>query len=526
MVKQYIYNNDVITLFLNDYKEQYLRAFQPKEKRDEFDTYDYSTLLDDIKDELYIIEPNPTSDFKLIVYEPLDKEIGYYRTFKKNKECVQSLRSQYKQFFKERNDISFKKGYKKLHYDELMKQIYHFVEDKLIDERHILLKNGKVYDNRTMEFTNTITSLPIKEVSTVTYEPLTEENRNTLGQLFNIMYLHDPASEDNITDWEKFLYYILCMFNKSYAPQTIFLVIDKSKVGKTAKINCTVKLGINITLKPEMLRPSELYNIAYYNSVIINESQGDKNIDGGTLNNLVDSSPLTTSVKNKNAITIEPEDKPTLNIVGESQPLIKSLSDGTTRRFVLVPKVNPKFIEYKEDPQNKEYVDKFYTLLYNHPTQVIEFYTEEIDRWNIKENYQNIRESMNITLPELEKLIEIKEDIYETYFNLNPEYENSLSAETVLIDSKDGLNTLLTYIEENMITINHISTSQGRKKYLNKLIKDNSNVKNMKDFGQTTKDKKNYLFAYSLTKKGVELVEKINKELPEAEQISTLSRYI
>ena len=77
-----------------------------------------------------------------------------------------------------------------------------------------------------------------------------------------------------------------------------------------------------------------------------------------------------------------------------------------------------------------------------------------------------------------------------------------------------------------MITINHISTSQGRKKYLNQLIKEHTDVKNMKAFGQTTKDKKNYLFAYSLTKTGVELVEKINKDLPETEQISTITRYI
>lgn len=530
----YKFTPNVLTEFLEDYKTDFVNAVkkgyeningekQITDKR----AYNYNIdyLTDDITDELYLIEPNPVSDFTLIVYEPKHKDIAYYWSYKNTKHCMQTLKKQYKDFMRNGDNEYRKIVYTKIPFDRLVNKILnHYVEDKITEEKPILLNDGIVYSNTKMEFLEAPETLPLKEMN-VTYETLTEDNRELLGKLFNIMYLNDNENT-SITDYDKFLYYILSLLNKAYAPQTVFIVIDKSKVGKTAKIISTVNLGLNSILKPEMLRATELYNTANNNAIILNESQGDKNIDGSTLNIFADSTPLTTSVKNKNAITLSAEEKPIVNIMGESQPLIKALSDGTNRRFALVPKVNPKFMEYKEAPENKEEITKFYNLLYNNTTQVIEFYIEQIQIHNIIERSKEIRSNMSVTLSELEDLIEIKEEIYERYFYLNPDYSNALTKQTVLIDSKDGLDTLLTYIEENIITINHITTSKGRRNYLNRLIKEATNVKNLKDFGHTTFNKRNYLYAYSLTKEGVKLVKEINLTLPEEKQIQTETMYL
>lgn len=507
---KYIYTPNVLLKFVKDYTERSIFS-EFRESGTKPTTHNIRHLIDNITDELYFIVPNPASSFKLLVYDPLDTDTAYYCIYDKSIKTRKQLKKDYKEYMLAPN--RFTDIYKVLDYDKLINSLYIYEEEK-ISNQTVLLKNGYVYNNKDMVFTKEAPEIPIKYVDKE-YKKLTKEHRDILGTVFNIMY-------PNPEEYDKFLYYILSMSNKKYAEQSIFLIIDKSKVGKTAKISPLIELQISSMADSGILKSTELYNIFFNNSVTINEVQSD-NINGSNLNNLADTSAYTVTRKNKDSLTVTKEDKPVISIMGESQPYIKALSDGTNRRFILVPKVDKEFITYKNKPENKEIIDKFYSLLYNNFTEVIEFYSKQIDIHNIKSKTKEIKESMLITPAELEKLIEVKEDIFSRYFNLNPEYNNELTEITYLIDSAKGLDILLKYIDNHIATVNHIGTAKGRKKYLNQLIKEETGAKNLKEFGITKKSENkklyNIYYAYSLTDKGVKLVDEINKTLAPEEKI-------
>ena len=521
MTKQYCYDKHLLEGFIDDYKEKFLSYHNYLEENNlklttQTINYIIDNCTDSITDRLYFKVPNPSSTFKLLVYDSLeDKEIYYYCIYNNSEIIQKTLKEDYKDNLKEFDKENKTKYYNLLSFKKLMDKIPIYEETK-INNQIILLNNGYTFNNKKLCFEYNSEDVPIKEIDKK-YTPLTSDQEELLGTVFKIMYPED-------TEYNKFLYYILSMLDKTYALQSIFLIIDGSGVGKTAKITPLVELQLSNMINSNMLKDTEIYNIFCNNSITVNEIQSES-INGANLNNLADSSPYTVTRKNKDSITVTKEDKPVISIMGESQPYIKALSNGTNRRFLLVPKVSKQFIEYKNKPENKEIINKFYDMLYEHSTEVIEFYSKQIDIHNIKERSDEIRETMTVTPDKLEELIEVKEDIFSKYFNINPEYNNVLTETTYLIDSKNGLKQLLKYIDNNIVTVNHIGTDNGRKKYLNQLIKEVTGEKNLKNFGTTKIDGLNIYYAYSLTPEGVKLIEEVNKTLKPHEKIQYTIKY-
>lgn len=476
---------------------------------DAVDKFTAKEVLEEIQDDLYIIAPDPMNpNLKFLVFE-LENSATYFYYIDDSREVQRNLRQQYKQF---------NKGFRKFYsFKYFMKQMDFYKERKL-GSHNILLADGYIYNCEELCFKKQCKKLPFN-ISDLKFKPLNDNTNKILEKGFNLMY-------PDVKDLEKFLYYILCNLNKSYVHQKIFLIFDVSGVGKTAKIIPMVELGLNIICDSRLLEKSELYNLASQNNVIYNETQTE-NINGSTLSNLADKAPLTVSRKGDSSLTIR--DKPIVQVIGETAPFFKSLNDGTNRRFLLVPRVDNKFINY-----DKSFKKEFYNIVYDNPIETIQFYIQMIkkhilnkeptnpdykdvdynneDKHIFKSKIDKIQESMNISLRELEQLTESKEYILERYFNMIPlgKYDEC-NQQRYLIEGGKSLDLFLEYIDNEIITVSHFNNSNLRKKYLRGLIKENIN-RNVKDLGLHNIGGKNYFYYYSLTLEGKKLVDYINKE--------------
>lgn len=523
---KYIHDKQILNKFINDYHNRFNEYDKnsPNYQGDELTSHSINYILDDMKDELSIIMPNPSNRFKLIIYEPLrEGNICYYTIFNNTKKVQQHLKKSYKEYFTKNKDYTW--VYHVLSYDKLIKDIYTYEEEK-ISKQIIHLKDGTVFNNEQLEFQTQSEDIPVMEVD-LTYKPLTEKNKKILKNGFNLMFKNEQ-------DYKQFLYYILCLINKKYGKQSIFFVSDDSGVGKNARIEALADIQLCAIPKGNTLKETELYNVMFNNAIAINESQGDNNISGDTLNILVDSSPTTLTRKGRDSITVDGKDKPAVSIMGEALPYIKHFSNGTQRRSYVVPRVSEQYRKIATSEKDKVELNDFFGILHDEPTQVLEFYCNEIKEYNIINEITEIKEIMRLSPQVLETLIEDKETIFTQYFNIMPSYNNEYEECRVLIDKKEGLSRLLEYINDNYTNTNKMPTDKLRRKYLNNLIKSESGVNNIKEFGRTTEKARDnsgkitkiveYFYAYSLTKDGVDLVNKINREYKDPNYILTITK--
>ena len=512
-VKKYIYKENLL--------EEVVRYTQPlfNEFNDNQTSYNEIDLtksnalyiFEEIKDSLYIIAPNPVdNNLKFIVYEL--ENIIYFYMFNDTREVQMNLKKQYKQFNKK---FRYWIGY-----STFIRQLLHCTEIELTS-RNILLADGMIYDFKEMKFQKYCYSIPAF-VSKHKYKQLKESEEKRLDITFDKMY---PEREKK----KQFFYYILCNLDKDYIRQSMFLIIDSSGVGKTAKIMPMVELGLNSIANAGLLKKSELYNVVYRNSFIFNETQTNKDITGDAINFFTDSGPKELTRKHDGSIRVEEEDRPLLQIMGESLPYIKSVTDGTGRRLILVPKANEYYLSYINDEFNKEEKEGFYDMLYNKPVQMIQYYTKKIKEYNIFDNTITIKKTMEITLDDLEQLLELKDEIFGRYFNLSPLGHHEVGAETLnrtLIEYGVGLDNFLKYIDHNIITTGHFTSPKLRRKYLTELIRENRpDTKTIKDLGTKFKKGKNYYYFYTLTDEGVNLIDEINEEKVFEEKIEYQTYY-
>lgn len=465
---------------------------------------DANRICRQLQEMLYFINPNPSEpELTYLVYEI--KNTSYYCIYENTVEVLRKqLQEQYKLIWE-----GFRAYYP---FKRFISGLEHYYQKK-ITSNSVLFKDGIVFDFNEERFIDESYELPAfvtryesKEMNTKEIDlnkPLTinKKDKEVLTKCFREMYPQE-------NQYKQFLYYILCNINKNFCRQTIFLIIDASGVGKTSRVLFNVLLGYNKILDSRLLQKSELYNITSSNSVIYNETQTE-NLDGSTLSNLADAAPITVTRKGQSSLTIEADEKPLIQIMGESLPLFKSLNNGTNRRFVLVPNTDPQYKKFIENTHNAEIVNRFFEILNNKPVTMLKFYLSEIKKFNIDKIHDSIRKSMFVTLKDLEALIENKEAIFEKYFNLNPTGKDDYVEEKRYILSVESLELILDYINNYIITVSHFNTVKLAKSYLRKLIKENGHNA-VNSLGKCTSAKVNYFFYYSLTPAGVKLVEEIN----------------
>lgn len=492
----YKHDKNILTKIIEDTHELFT-SFDPNSELftgDKLTDTRAKEIYKKIKKQVYLIAPNPVNNrVVFLVYEINDKE-SLFTEYNQTRAVQRELQRQY-----DKIQYNFQRF---IDYNFFMQHLDFYKEIEL-SSRNILLNDGYIYDFEEMKFKLEVYDIPTN-ISKLEFKELKDNDKEILDTCFDVMY-------DNKRSKLQYLYYILCNLNKYYATQSIFLVIDVSGVGKTSKILCTVDIGLNNILDSGLLKKSELYNIAYKNNVIYNETQAE-NINGSTLSQIADNAPLTVTVKSENSLTIPKEDKPLIQLMGEALPYLKSFNNGTNRRFLLVPKVSERYLEFKDNPKNEYLLNNFYDILNNKPIQVIQYYKEKIDQYNIINIKDDIKESMKVSLNDLELLAESKENIFSKYFELIPigKYEDS-ETDRYLIESKTSLNNFLEYIDDKLITISHFNDTNLRRKYLRKLIKDNVGA-NVKELGCHNLKNKNYFYYYCLTAEGVNLLNKINEE--------------
>ena len=495
----YKYDKDIIKEFVKSTVNMW-EFINIKESGTSLNEKQAKIILEKLKDSIYIIYPNPSNrDLKFIVLELSEKE-NIFCEFNNSKEIQRRFKKQYKKINQQFYNI--------FPYHRFIKNLDVYKEIELTS-RNILLNDGTIYNFDDMEFKNYCYNIP-SQISKLNYNPLSEKDKNILDKCFNIMY-------DDKKTMEQYYYYILCNLNKDYATQTIFLIMDKSKVGKTSKILSFVYMRINNILQSRMLEKSEIYNIAYKNSVIYNETQSEK-IDGSQLSLLADNTPLEVTRKGLDSLYIDTDDKPLLQLMAESFPFIKSLNNGTARRFLLVPRVSNGFIEFKDKTENANIINQFYYLLNTKEkaTSIIEYYIKQIKEKKIISKYEIIKKDMTVSIKDLENLSEDKENIFSKYFILNPigKYEECYNTRYLI--TKETLSYLLEFIDYNIITVSHFTNDRLRCKFIRDIIKDNTGVRSVKELGIKNKrignNQINFFYAYSLTKEGLKLLKELHKK--------------
>lgn len=493
-IKPYKYNEN---LMLNIVNELNSRLRGNKEYENQKLTKGYMSFwFENLKNDVYLIQPNPVDDtIKFLVFDANDRH--YFFKIDKSKNVGKHLRKLYSNL-----DEDFRR-HKSL--KSFFKQLDNYEENE-VPSNNILLSDGYIYDFEDLEFKKEVYELPAFYRKNK-YVELKESDKGILDKMFNMMYPQE-------LEQKQFFYYVLCCLNKNYAQQRAFLIIDPSGVGKTAKINPMASIGLTVIADSRLLEKSELYNIAFKNSILFNESQLES-LNGSTISLLVDTMPLMVTRKNNSSIQLEEENKPLIQIMGESLPFFKSLNDGTNRRFLLVPKVSNTYIEFIKDKDNEQIKKEFFDILYKKPIQCLSYYSQKIKELDLMDNFKNqkIIQSMEINLKDLENLLEDKEEIFSRYFNLEPlgKFEDESNNIRYILDVK-SLGLLLEYIDNYIITVSHFANSSLRKKYLRNLIKDHIG-KNIGDLGKVTdKNGINYFYYYTLTPEGVELLNKINND--------------
>lgn len=492
---KYTYNKDLIKYFVQDntdlfynYNSNINKSYTDlKEPQAKY-------ILEKMKDQLYLIDPHPAKDTTYIVYEYNNKD-AYFCEFNQSRDIQRHFKKHYKTIF-----YQFMYYYS---YNRFITNLDHYKEQELTS-KNILLNDGYIYNFESMEFKKYCYEIPTQETKQI-YKELKEKDKKILDQCFNVMF-------DTDKKFEQFLYYILCNFNKDFSLQSIFLVIDNSSVGKSARLEPFNKLRLNSILDSRVLAKSELYNIAYRNSIICNELQNET-IIGTTLNNFADNTSLEVTRKNKGSLLIDGNDKPLLQLIGESLPYIKGLHNGTNRRLLLVPKVSKKFKKFKE--KEPLLMESFYSILYNKPIETLQYYINCINERKIQNKTEIIKKDMKITIQDLENLAEDKDNIFKQYINLNPLGKYDETPETRYLLDKKSLELVLQYIDYNIITVSHFANNKLRIDYIRNAIKENTD-KQITKLGYINRSidgiKYNFFFAYCLTKKGVELVKQINQQ--------------
>jgi len=327
----FIYNEDTLKIIV-DYINYQLELNNPPKN-----------VFLELKEYCYIISPNPrNTSIQFLVFEDRgDNELCYFFKINKTKKIMKHLR---KQYYNVNRDFRYFKPI-----NEFLRDLDHYYEEKPTSE-NILLSDGYIYDFENLDFKKKVYEIPSTIINRE-YKELKESDEKILNKMFNLMY-------PSLNEQKKFFYYILCCLNRYYSQQKAFLIIDPSRVGKTAKIVPMEKLRLNKIANERLLEKSELYNIAYNNGIVFNESQL-ASLNGSTISSLVDTTDITVTKKNSDAMVLESEDKPLIQIMGESLPFFKSLNDGTQRRFLLVPKVDSKYIEFIKEENNEQIKKNF-----------------------------------------------------------------------------------------------------------------------------------------------------------------------
>ena len=477
-----------------------------------------------IQDKLYFIKPNPASNLTFLVYEATD--INYFTEYNESKKTTKNLKNQYR---------GFNGGFKILYpFDKFIKNLDVYTEPERTSY-NILFKDGYIFNFNDLTISSITTEIPSAR-SDLKYDGqiLTNQQLNLLNKYFEWMY---PTPEV----FKQFLLYILCNFNKYHIKQSNFINIDDSAVGKTARISAMLELGFNSNADSNVLKKSELYNVANYNMLIVNEADTDK-IDGSILSDFSDSTPKDYTVKNKDSMRVKAKDKPLLTIIGENLPLFEKLNKGTERRFLLIPKVSNSFrflVANKikidngiiTDPKEKESciykeLRQFYSLLYNNPMQVIQYYLMKIKEYNIIAEADGIANDMRVTIEDLSKLLTTPEDVFNKFFNAEPiakDEESVTDGEIILIGKKQSLNNLLNLINKDFIKTDKFKNPAEAKRKLDEWLKEVNEIKNLKDYGRTwiTKDnrKEEAFYVYQLTQKAVIEIDKYNRTAKEYDRI-------
>lgn len=459
-------------------------------------------VISKLLENFFLIRPNPLDkNFLLLVYD-IESHEKYFSIYDKSRDTYVNLREQYNiidEWLGGFSDV--------FSFDEFKRKLEQniFIEDEKTSSNIYTIHNkgANIYDFENMKFQDKSVCLPSKKNKTIKNEVVEKEDLITLDKYFNIMFNTNES-------FEQFLFYILCNFNKKYVQQSVFLVIDVSGVGKTSRIKAFTDLGLNNIATTGLLKSTELYNLVNCNSIIFNEAQSSKLVKGDLLNMLCDNTSLQVTRKGESAVTLLDSERPLIQIMGETLPFIESLSNGTTRRLLLVPKASTEYIKLTANNLNK-LKNEFFSILNEKPITTLTYYLNKIKEYNIIEKSDKIKESMAVTLDEIENLLESTEIILEDYFNLNPHAKNDNFSNSITILEINSLEPVLDYINQYILTTNHFKTPKEFKNYFIHLLKENTGRNNIKDFGVQNKNNKNYYYAYQLTKKGEMLIDNIKK---------------
>lgn len=465
------------------------------------ETYLKRLWTDIFKNRLYIIMVNPSNNLTFICYE-VDDNLTFFSIYDRSIEVLRKYNKTY-------NRIPYQL-LNKYPFEYTINHIPFYKEKSKISD-YILLKDNKtIFNNKTLEFIDKSDVLPSYE-SDISVNNNNTEKFELLENIFNNMYLHE-------NDLISFYAYILCLFNKSKIKQSIFINIDKSGTGKSSKILPLVLLGLNKIVDSRLLKKSELYNIANSNAIICNEIQ-NKQIDSSNLNNLADNMPLTVTRKSDFSIEIKGNEKPLIILMGENMPLLEDLSNGSNRRFYLVPIVSDSFMQFMNKDYNTEILKEFFTILNDDPYTVIMYYVSKIKKYNLfdRKIFEDAINNMKTDYKALTNLIISEDRIFNKYFVKYPLSKDDLTSDYYCIGINQSLNFLLEYIEDNEFDSNKLLDVNDRKKHLFKWIKDNNELRNIKGLGYTRMSKNNntdYLYySVALTEYGYHATKKINHDL-------------
>lgn len=507
-------NEDFITIGLNEIDEI-------KSNEDTNNKKGTKKLLDntikgiynDIRDMLYIIYPNPTDNLHFLVYEETDvifdkkpegetiKICSFMKLDDSTEINKDILREQYNKI-----DKTFRSFYP---FEKFIKNLPVYRETKR-NGYNVLLADGYIYDYDNFEFTYATNKIPFATTE-LKYTEITEKDYSLLDKYFHSMY-------PNIETYKQYLLFIAVSLNKDLLKQIIFVNIDDSGIGKNARLNSTCTLKLNENANPSILKPTELYNIANKNMVIFNEISKTK-IDGTILRMLADTEEHKVTVKNRDAITIPTEDKPVITIIGENMPLIEAFDNGNVRRFLLVPKVAKGYFNMLGTKEAKE----FYNILYHKPFEVLMYYLSEIKKYDIIKFAEEISKGMKVTVEDISKLCVTNDEIFNRFFNTEAIKKKDIISVVVLKNDYE-LDKLLNLINKEYIKTNHFNNIQEAKKYLDDMIKENTEVTNLnKEIGYTSvrfNDKTvRCKLCYQLTNYAIKEIDKYNKTVSDNDKI-------
>lgn len=468
-------------------------------------TYLKNIFTKELRNKCYLQIVNPSNNLTWLCYE-VDNNLTYFTLFNTDKKVLRGLFNDYNKY-----PIEFVNNYS---FEYFLNNIPIYKEGKKLSNYVLLLEDKSIFDNKKLEFVNKSHELPCYTSDIKIPDKDISWDLELLERVFKNMYLHEY-------DYISFLAFILCLFDKSKVKQSIFINIDKSGVGKTSRIIPLIEIGLNKIVDSNLLKKTELYNIANSNAIICNEIQNN-NINASNLNNIADNNPLTVSRKSDFSIEINKEDKPLIVLMGENLPLFNDLSEGSARRFYLVPLVNIHYLEFMNKKENKNILNTFYNLLNNNPYTVIMFYIHQIKKYNLlnQDIFNKAIDNMDTNINALRELIISEGIIFNKYFIAYPISKNELSGynnKYYCIGVNDSLNKLLEYIENKEFTSNKVIDISIRKKQLFKWIKDLNELKNIKEYGYTTiqsgKKREYIYYAIALTDYSLSVISKMDNKL-------------